>query len=81
MSYMSNLEIELREIISNYKANNLPITLAAKDVAHRHNISLAQVYLLIDQLLQEEDNTHMTFKGNKDMSSSYVEKRMKGEGQ
>ena len=70
---MSDLELELRDIISNYKENHLPVTLAAKDVAHRYNISLAQVYLLIDQLLHEESNGGMTF------ANDYVEKRFKGE--
>ena len=72
-----SFEKELKTIILNYKKNHLPITLAVADIAHRYNISLAQVYLMIDQLLHEEDDSHMSFKGNKDISPEYVKRRFK----
>lgn len=72
-------EKELKEIIANYKKNHEPISLAVKDVADRYNVSVHHVYNYIDMYLREADDSHMSFKGNKDISEDYVERRFQGE--
>lgn len=62
MSRISNFEIELKNIIEEYKRTHEPISLAVSDIATRYRLSVPQVYLYIDQLLHEEDDSHMRFK-------------------
>lgn len=72
-------EKELKEIIEIYKKNHEPISIAVKDIACRYNVSIHHVYNYIDMYLKESDDSHMSFKGNKDISEDYVERRFKGE--
>ena len=76
---MSDLELYIKEIISNYKATGLPITMAIADISREFNLSYSQVEYEVERLMGEETNGGMTFQGNRDISSSYIEKRMKGE--
>lgn len=72
-------EKELKEIIENYKRDHQPISIAVKDIATRYNVSVHHVYNYIDMYLRESDDSHMSFKGNKDISEGYIERRFKGE--
>lgn len=76
---MSDLELYIKEIISNYKATGLPITMAIADIAREFQLSYSQAEYEVERLLSSPTNGGMTFQGNKDISSNYVEKRMKGE--
>lgn len=76
---MSDLELYIKEIISNYKASGLPITMAIADIAREFQLSYSQAEYEVERLLSSPTDGGMTFAGNKDISSSYVEKRMKGE--
>ena len=70
---MANFEIELRNIIEEYKRTHEPISIACKDIAHRYGLSLAQVYLYVDTLLHEESDGGMTFQ------DKYTKKRFEGQ--
>ena len=72
MSRMANLEIELKNIIEEYKKNHEPISIAVADIASRYQLSRAYVYLLIDQLLHEESDGGMTFQ------DEYTRRRFEG---
>lgn len=78
MSYMSELDIEIREMLKNNK-DVIGLENCIKDLAVRYNVSYEQMSLYVEELMGEESNGGMTFAGNKDISSSYVEKRFKGE--
>ena len=69
---------DLIEIIEKYKKDHQPISIAVKDIACRYNVSVHHIYNYIDLYLKESDGGHMDFKGNKDISSEYVEQRFKG---
>lgn len=75
---MSDFELELRNIIEEYKRSHEPISIAVKDIAHRYNMSVHHVYNYIDMYLREQDDSHMSFKGNKDISNGYVQDRWEG---
>ena len=72
-------EKELREIIEKYKKDHHPITLVVADIAHRYNVSVHHVYNYIDMYLRESDDSHMSFKGSKDISPEYVKRRWEGQ--
>ena len=72
-------EKELKEIVESYKKNHEPITLAVADIAHRYNVSVHHVYNYIDMYLRESDDSHMSFKGSKDISPEYVKRRWEGQ--
>ena len=76
---MSELEIYIKDIISNYKASGLPITMAIADIAREFNLSYSQAEYEVEKLMSNPTDGGISYKGNKDISSSYVEKRMKGE--
>lgn len=76
---MSDLELFIKEIISNYQANELPITMAIADIAREFQLSYSQAEYEVERLLSSPTDGGISYKGNKDISSSYVEKRMKGE--
>lgn len=78
MSYMSELEIEIQEMLKSNK-DVIGLENCIKDLAIRYNVSYQQMSLYVQELMGEESNGSMSYKGNKDISSSYVEKRMKGE--
>lgn len=72
-------EKELKEILENYKKNHEPLTIAVSDIASRYQLSRAYVYLMIDKLLHEDDDTHMKFEGNKTLDAEYVKRRWEGQ--
>ena len=78
MGLMKSMDIEIREMLKNNK-DVIGIDNCIKDLAIRFNVSYEQMSLYVEQLMKEETNGGMTFQGNKDISSNYVEKRMKGE--
>lgn len=78
MSYMNELYIEIKEMLKNNK-DVIGLDNCIKDLAIRYNVSYEQMSLYVEELMKEEDDSHMSYKGNKDISSSYVEKRMKGQ--
>lgn len=50
------------------------------DLAMTFNVSACQIMLYIEEMFKENyNNGSMEFKGNKDISSKYVERRWKGE--
>ena len=50
------------------------------DLAMTFNVSACQMMLYIEEMYKENyNNGSMEFKGNKDISSKYVERRWKGE--
>ena len=50
------------------------------DLAMTFNVSECQMMLYIEEMYKESyNNGSMKFKGNKDISSKYVEQRWKGE--
>lgn len=78
MGLMKSLEIEIQEMLKNNK-DVIGLENCIKDLAVRYGTSYEQMSLYVEELMGEEDDSHMSYKGNKDISSSYVEKRMKGE--
>lgn len=76
---MSDLESYIKETISNYLKANEPIDQAIADIAREFNLSYSQAEYEVERLMGEETNGGMTFKGNRDISSSYVKRRFKGE--
>ena len=69
---MSDLEIAIKEIISNYKKHGEPINIAIQDIAREFGISEQQACLYVERLLGEEDNSHMHFK------DEYTKRRFTG---
>ena len=49
------------------------------DLALAFNVSECQMMLYIEELFKDSYINSMNFKGNKDISSKYVEQRWKGE--
>lgn len=78
MGLMKSMDIEIREMLKNNK-DVIGLENCIKDLAIRFNVSYEQMSLYVQELMGEEDDSHISYKGNKDISSSYVEKRMKGE--
>ena len=72
-------EKELKEVIEKYKQDHHPITLAVSDLATRYNVSKHYVYNYIDLFIRESDDSHMSFKGSKDISPEYVKRRWEGQ--
>ena len=69
---MSDLEIAIKEIISNYKKHGEPINIAIQDIARDFGLSIEQASLYVERLLGEEDDTHMSFK------DEYTKRRFTG---
>ena len=76
---MSDLEIYIKDIIVNYKAKGLPITMAIADIAREFNLSYSQAEYEVERLLSSPTDGGMKFKGNRSISDEYIEKRFKGE--
>lgn len=49
------------------------------DLAMTFNVSVCQMMLYIEDIYKDSYINSMEFKGNKDISSKYVEQRWKGE--
>lgn len=75
---MSDLEIYIKDIIANYKANGLPITMAIADISREFNLSYSQAEYEVEKLLSSQTDGGMSFVGNKDISKEYTERRFKG---
>ena len=69
---MSDLEIAIKEIISNYNKHGEPINIAIQDIAREFGLSIEQVSIYVERLLGEEDNSHMSFK------DEYTKRRFTG---
>lgn len=69
---MSDLEIAIKEIISNYKKHGEPINIAIQDIAREFGLSIEQVSLLVERLLGEESEGSLQFK------DSYTQSRFIG---
>lgn len=78
MGLMKSMDIEIREMLKNNK-DVIGLENCIKDLAIRYNVSYEQMSLYVEELMREEDDSHISYKGNKDISSSYVERRFKGE--
>ena len=76
---MSDLESYIKDIISNYQATGLPISMAIADISREFNLSYSQAEYEVEKLLSSPTNGGMTFKGNKTLSDQYIERRWKGE--
>ena len=76
---MSELEIYIKDIISNYQAKGLPITMAIVDIAREFQLSYSQAEYEVGKLLSNPTDGGMSFSGNKDISKEYTERRFKGE--
>lgn len=61
-------------------ANVIGVNNCISDLAMTFNVSACQMMLYIEEMYKESyNNGSMNFKGNKDISSKYVEDRWKGE--
>lgn len=70
---MSDLEIAVKEIITNYIKNGEPINIAIQDIAREFGLSIEQVSLYVERLLGEESDGSLQFKDD------YVRKRFIGQ--
>ena len=75
---MSDLELYIKEIIANYKAKGLPITMAIADISREFNLSYSRAEYEVEKLLSSPTDGGMTFAANKDISKEYTEYRFKG---
>lgn len=72
-------EIYVREYMKN-NAKVIGVNNCISDLAMTFNVSECQIMLYIEEMFKENyNNGSMEFKGNKDVSSQYVERRWKGE--
>ena len=69
---MSTLESYIKEIISNYQEEGLPITMAISDIAREFNLSYQQAEYEVEKLLSNPTDGGMTFQ------DEYTERRFKG---
>ena len=69
---MSDLEIAIKEIITNYIKNGEPINIAIQDIAREFGLSIEQASLYVERLLGDEDNGSLQFK------DSYTRNRFLG---
>lgn len=72
MSYMSELDRFIKDIISNYKASGLPITMAIADIAREFNLSYSQAEYEVEKLMSNPTDGGMTFQ------DQYTKKRFEG---
>ena len=70
---MSDLEIAIKEIITNYIKNGEPINIAIQDIARDFGLSIEQASLYVERLLGEESDGSLQFK------DEYVKKRFIGQ--
>ena len=75
---MKSIDIEIREMLKSNK-DVIGLDNCIKDLAVRFNVSYEQMSLYVEELMGEEDDSSISYKGNKDISSSYIERRFKGE--
>lgn len=69
----------VREYMKN-NAKIIGVNNCISDLAMTFNVSACQIMLYIEEMFKENyNNGSMEFKGNKDISSKYVEQRWKGE--
>lgn len=72
-------QIYIREYLKK-NANVIGVNNCISDLAMTFNVSACQMMLYIEEMYKESyNNGSMKFKGNKDISSKYVEQRWKGE--
>ena len=70
---MSDLEIAIQEIISNYKKHGEPVNIAIQDIAREFGLSIEQVSIYVERLLGEESDGSLQFK------DEYTKRRFIGE--
>lgn len=75
----SDLEIKLKEIVENHRGSNIELLEKLNDVAIEYNTTLLHVIGWVENNLAIDGKGGLTFKGNKDISPEYVERRFKGE--
>ena len=71
MSYMSELDIEIKELIKNNK-DVIGLENCIKDLAVRYNTSYEQMSLYVEELLGSQTDGGMSF------TSNYVRQRLEG---
>lgn len=77
MGLMKSMDIEIREMLKNNK-DVIGLDNCINDLAVRYGTSYEQMSLYVEELMREEDDSHISYKGNKDISSSYIERRFSG---